>query len=186
MSSCVMLTQRGFTVYSDWKLFMTLTKLLTQNWPLRVQLRWKSLSFLACSCSPLNKASWFCFWSSFSRWAQILKQSVSYLWFIKYYMMRLKCCYHHQIYPPLITDSTHIFHIFTSVTSWWRTWTFKTPSRSRVTRNMNTIQRLYLTHGVIIRGFHKHSGSLKSYFLQVKTKLVANSLLFTVCHFTKL
>jgi len=33
----VMLTQRGFTVYSDWKLFMTLTKLLTQNWPLRVQ-----------------------------------------------------------------------------------------------------------------------------------------------------
>ena len=28
---------RGFTVYSDWKLFMTLTKLLTQNWPLRVQ-----------------------------------------------------------------------------------------------------------------------------------------------------
>jgi len=34
----VMLTQREFTVYSEWKLFMTLTKLLlTQIWPLRVQ-----------------------------------------------------------------------------------------------------------------------------------------------------
>ena len=152
------------------------------------ELRWKSLSSLACSCNLLHKASWFCFWPSFSRWTQILQQSASYLWFIMYCMMCLECCYHHhhQIYAPLITDSTHIFHIFTSLTSWWRTWIFKTPSWSLVTWNMNTIQRLYRTHGVIIRGFYNCSGSLRSYFFKVKTKFVANSLLFTVCHFTKL
>jgi hypothetical protein len=38
----------------------------------------------------------------------------------------------------------HIFHIFISLTLWWRSWTFKTPSWSLVTWNMNTIQRLYL------------------------------------------
>jgi len=68
-----------------------------------------------------------------------------------YYMMRLECCKHHQIYVFLITDSMHIFHIFTSVTSWWRTWTFKTPSQSLVTWNMNTIHCLYPAHGVIIQ-----------------------------------
>jgi len=39
---------------------------------------------------------------------------------------------------------------------------------------------------VIIKGFYKSSQSLRSYFLKVKTKPVANSLLFKACHFTKL
>jgi len=51
---------------------------------------------------------------------------------------------------------------------------------------MNTIQRLYPTHGVIIKGLCKRSVSLRSYFLKAKTKPVANSLVFKVCHFTKL
>jgi len=153
---------------------------------LQLWTEWKSLSFLACSCRPLHKESWFCFWSSFSRWAQILQQSASNLWFIMYYTMCLECCYHHQTYAALIIDSTHIFHIFTRLTSWWRTWTFKTPSWSLVTQNMNTIQSLYCTHGVVIKGFYKRSGSLRSYFPKFQTKPVANSLLFMVCHFTKL
>ena len=36
---------------------------------------------------------------------------------IMYYMMCIECCNHHQIYVFLTTDSTHIFHIFTSMTS---------------------------------------------------------------------
>jgi len=40
--------------------------------------------------------------------------------------------------------------------------------------------------GIIIKGFYKHSISLRSYFNKVKTKLVANVLLFKVCHFNKL
>jgi hypothetical protein len=39
-----------------------------------------------------------------------------------YYMMCLECHKHHQIHALLITDLMHIFHIFTSLSSWW--WTF--------------------------------------------------------------
>jgi len=43
-------------------------------------------------------------------------------------------------------------------------------------------QRLYPTHGVVIKGLCKRFVSLGSNF----PKLVANSLLFKVCHFIKL
>jgi len=103
---------------------------------------------------------------------------------IMYYMMCLECC-QHQIYAFFMTDSKHIIHIFTSLTSWWRTWTFKIHSRSLMTWKMNTIW-LYPTHGVIIKGFFlAFCKSQKLFFLWLK-KLVAISLLFKVCHFIKL
>ena len=54
----------------------------TPRFHLSLNLQWKSLSFLACSCWPLHKAIWFCFWSFFSKWTQIIHPSASNLWFI--------------------------------------------------------------------------------------------------------